>query len=348
MQIYPNQLKDSLKKGLLPVYVTGGPEIVLLDEVRDAIIAAAQADGVEDIEVLRFDTRRNVPWPEVFDELSEGSLFGTRKILEVRVPVSVMDERVVASCTDLAQTQQSNVLLVRLSKSDYRDKRKKWYNALRSARDVAFVVADELKPSEAIDWVIRKATELDLRLPRPAAEKLADYCENNLISARQELDKFKLLLDPGGTIDEAEIELADVRNADLFQLLDALFSGDIATVAKRLVALEDQRGNSSGYERRLMTLLTQSLKLAYAKLSVPSTSVPGYQRSRVDMLIQRHGAAGIEKLLVECAQFDSMNVGMARGDRENLFRNLLFAVAGLRAPVLDHEYYWRAIDRTIN
>lgn len=350
MQIFPNQLADSFQSEFLPVYVTGGPEVVIHDEVRDAIVASALANDMEEVDILRFDDRRgrsskSVPWGEIFDDLSAASLFGGRKLLEVRVQSATMDEAVVESCIELARDPPPNRLLLRIAGLDYRDKRKKWYSQLRGARGVALVIADELNTPDSIEWMMRRAADAGLKLTREAAAKLGDYCENNLIAARQELDKFKLLLEPGATVDEAAIELADVRNADLLQLLDVVFGGEIEMVAKRLDALEEQRAASQSYELGVLAMLTQTLKLAHAKLADPKLAIPAYQRRRVDSLIRRHGDAGVEALLFECAQFNSMYLGMARGNAGDLMRNLLFSIAGNSEATMEDEFRWRVIDR---
>ena len=77
--------------------------------------------------------------------------------------------------------------------------------------------------------------------------------------------------------------------------------------------------------------------------------IPGYQRRRVDALFDRHGQTRVEKLLIECAQFNSVFLGTARGgDATDLLRNLLFAIAGVQRSDLETQYEWRVIDRTIS
>ena len=110
-------------------------------------------------------------------------------------------------------------------------------------------------------------------------------------------------------------------------------------------ALSHQSPSSSRNELGILNMVTQVLTLAHAKLMDSGTTIPGYQRRRVDALINRHGQAGIEKLLIECAQFNSMFLGMARGDAADLLRNLLFAIAGVQRSDLETQYEWRVIDR---
>ena len=354
MQVFPNQLSDILKEGMKAIYVTGGSETVLEEEASREILVAAQADGIEDHEVVRLDAgssrgrAKKMEWGGIFDELAESSLFGTRKLVEVRMRTSAFDDSAVSAFETHASEQASNVLLVRLAGLDYRDKRKKWYGQLRSSKHVVLIVVDELNRENSIDWLQSKSTSLGLKLTKQAAEKLSDYCEGNLLAARQELDKLQLVFDEGATIDVDDIDLSDASNADMLEVIDAVFNGNAAQIARKLDALNHQGRSSSRNELGILNMVTQVLTLAHSKVMDSGTTIPSYQRRRVDALINRHGQAGIEKLLIECAQFNSMLLGMARGDAVDLLRNLLFAIAGVERSDLETQYEWRVIDRTIS
>ena len=354
MQVFPNQLVEVLKEGMSPIYVTGGTETVIEDEASREILVAAQADGIEDHEILRFDSASSrgrvkaMEWGGIFDEMAESSLFGSRKLLEVRMRTTAFNDAAAARFETYASEPASNVLLVRLAGLDYRDKRKKWYGQLRSSRHVVLIVVDELNREQSIQWLLSKSTALGLKLTKQAAEKLSDYCEGNLLAARQELDKFQLLMDEGATVDVDDIDLADTSNADMLEVIDAVFTGNAAQISRKLDALANQGSSSSRNELGTLAMVTQVLTLAHAKMVDSTTTIPGYQRRRVEALIQRHGQAGIEKLLIECAQFNSMFLGMARGDAANLLRNLLFAIAGVQGSDLEQQYQWRLIDRTVS
>lgn len=354
MQVFPSQLAQILKEGLVPIYVTGGSETVIEDEASRDILAAAQADGIEDHEILRFDsgsTRGRVKameWGGIFDELAESSLFGSRKLVEVRMRTAAFDDVAATTFDAYASEPAGNVLLVRLGGLDYRDKRKKWYGQLRSSKHVVLIVVDELNREQSVQWLQSKSSSLGLKLTNEAAEKLSDYCEGNLLAARQELDKLQLVLEEGATIDVNDIDLADASNADMLEVVDAVFNGHAVQISRKLDAISNQGRSSSRHELGTLAMVTQVLTLAHAKSMDPKSTIPGYQRRRVDALINRHGQAGIEKLMIECAQFNSMFLGMARGDAANLLRSLLFAVAGAQGSDLEKQYEWRVIDRTTN
>ncbi len=354
MQVHPQQLAGQIKDQLQSVYVLGGVEVVVEDHASREIVDAAHSHGVENHEILRFDegsgrgSAKAVPWEQVLDELDSSSLFGGRKLLEVRMRSASFNERGVTAVMGYAQNPSTHILLVRLRGLDRQQKRKKWYGHLRKSRDVVLIVADELNRQQSAQWLQRKAASLELNLTAQAAEKLADYTEGNLLAAKQELDIFQLLLEQGATIDIGNINLASVRNADVFEVMDALNARDAQKLAEKLDALQHQNRSASNAEFGVLTMLTQVLKLAHNKLVDRHATVPSYQRRVVDALIQRHSVARIEALLVECAHYNSVILGMARGDRANLLRHLLFAVAGVLPVHLAEEYHWRSIDRAVN
>ena len=354
MQVFPSQLTDVLDEGLRSVYVIGGTESVLEDEASRQILEAAKQDGIEEHEILRFDegssrgSTKAQAWGGVMDELAESSLFGARKLIEVRLRSAAFGDGAITAFESFAATSSTNMLLVRLSGLDYREKRKKWYGQLRSAREIVFVVVDELNQAQTVQWLQTKAKSLDLKLTGQAAEKLAAMCEGNLLAARQELDKFQLLLENGATVDLADIDLAASSNADLLEVVDAVFAGNTARVARQLDVLNVQARSSSRHELGILSMVTQVLTLAHAKILDPKTTVPNFQRRRVERVIDQHGYAGIEQLLLECAQFNSMLLGMARGEVANQLRDLLFAIGGSRRSELEQQYPWRKIDRAVN
>ena len=55
MQLRPNQLAAHLKQPLLPLYVVGGDEPLLVQESLDALRAAARAQGYSERQILDAD-----------------------------------------------------------------------------------------------------------------------------------------------------------------------------------------------------------------------------------------------------------------------------------------------------
>src|SRR5450631_4833618 len=84
MRVRPEQLSTHLARGLAPLYVVHGDEPLLVIEAGDAIRAAARAGGSEEREVLVVEP--GFKW-DAFSAASRNlSLFGTRKLVDLRIP----------------------------------------------------------------------------------------------------------------------------------------------------------------------------------------------------------------------------------------------------------------------
>jgi len=78
------QLEAQLSKSLASVYVIHGDEPLLALEAADAIRSAARNQGCEEREV--FTAERGFDWSELAQAGASQSLFGGRKIIELRIP----------------------------------------------------------------------------------------------------------------------------------------------------------------------------------------------------------------------------------------------------------------------
>jgi DNA polymerase-3 subunit delta len=84
VQLRAEQLESHLGRSLGPVYVVHGDEPLIALEAADAVRAAARARGFTDREVL--EPGRGFDWSELAHSLASLSLFGGKKIVELRLP----------------------------------------------------------------------------------------------------------------------------------------------------------------------------------------------------------------------------------------------------------------------
>ena len=83
MQVRPQELAGHLGKTLLPVYLVSGDEPLQTLEAADAIREAARARGHDTREL--FDVGKGFDWGRLATEAGNLSLFGDRRILELRL-----------------------------------------------------------------------------------------------------------------------------------------------------------------------------------------------------------------------------------------------------------------------
>src|SRR5215216_1628916 len=83
MQLRAEQLQSALSKSLAGIYTIHGDEPLIALEAADAVRAAARGQGFTDREV--FEPGRGFDWSELEHSLASLSLFGGRKIVELRL-----------------------------------------------------------------------------------------------------------------------------------------------------------------------------------------------------------------------------------------------------------------------
>src|SRR3569623_3683476 len=84
MQLRLDGLDAQLSKTLAPLYVISSDEHLLALEAADNIRKAARAQGLTEREVLTVE--RSFKWGELLAATRSQSLFGDRKLIELRIP----------------------------------------------------------------------------------------------------------------------------------------------------------------------------------------------------------------------------------------------------------------------
>ena len=84
MKLNPDSLATHLEQHLLPVYLVSGDEPLLTGEAADAIRARARARGFTERETHFLE--RGADWDDVRASAGNMSLFGSRRVVEIRLP----------------------------------------------------------------------------------------------------------------------------------------------------------------------------------------------------------------------------------------------------------------------
>ena len=84
MKLFANQLDANLERGLAPVYLIAGPELLLVEEACDAIRKRARRDTIDERVVLDADARFD--WNQLGATGDTMSLFASRRLIELRLP----------------------------------------------------------------------------------------------------------------------------------------------------------------------------------------------------------------------------------------------------------------------
>jgi len=225
MAIKPEQLPGLLQRSLAQVYLIAGPEPLLVQECRDQVIRAAQAQGFTERSV--HDVGRTFDWDQLQEESATPSLFASRKILDLRLPTGRPGTDGARALVELAQAADPDVLLL-VSAGDWSAAMRKLKWATELARAGVLVEIWAVKPAQLPEWIRRRMKSAGLD-PEPAAVALlAERVEGNLLAAQQEIDKL-LLLNHAARVTEDDVARAVASSArfDGFRLVESALLGKL-------------------------------------------------------------------------------------------------------------------------
>lgn len=238
MQLRAEQLEAHLARTLAPVYAIHGDEPLLALEAADAVRAAARAAGYTEREV--FFAERGFDWTELRYAGASRSLFGGRKVLDLRVPGGKPGpqgaEAIAALCAD---PNPETLLLVSLPRLDRAGQNSAWFASLASAGTVVDVFPIERARLPA--WIGERLARQGQRASREALGFLADRVEGNLLAAYQEVQKLALLAPQGElALDTVREAVANVARYDAADASAAILAGDLMRYARVIEGLRGE------------------------------------------------------------------------------------------------------------
>ena len=134
MQLRAEALEDHLAKSLAPLYVITSDEHLLALEAADKIRAQARSQGFTEREVLVAD--RYFDWSSLLAVSQSMSLFGDRKLIELRLPTGKPGKEGGQALQQFAALSAGNpaaqdtLTLISLPKLDWATQKSVWVTAL--------------------------------------------------------------------------------------------------------------------------------------------------------------------------------------------------------------------------
>jgi DNA polymerase-3 subunit delta len=320
MELRAAELGRELARGLAPIYLVAGDELLLVQEACDAIVAAARAAGYTERTVLHADT--GFDWNEILQESASLSLFAERRIIDVRLAGSAFGREGAEVLTGYARQPGADVLLlIRSGRLDGKQRNAAWYKALAQAGVV--VPIWPVTAAELPRWLEARLQAAGLRCSRDALQALAQRVEGNLLAAVQEIEKLRLheLPQPIALVDLLAV-LEDSAHYDTFELIDAALAGDAARVSRMVTNL---RQEGIAVFAVLGALVSQLRRMG------PNDRLPP-QRQRLvgDFLRRVGGPRGVGVALSTCALIDAQGKGEIPGDPWRSLEELLLRFCGVR------------------
>jgi DNA polymerase-3 subunit delta len=328
-----SQLAAHLARGLGPLYVVHGDEPLLAIEAGDLVRAAARAAGYEEREIVVAE--QGFKWDTFAAANRNLALFGTRKLVDLRIPSGkpgIEGARVLEDCA--ANPQSDTLLLITLPRLDRAAQSSAWFSALQQAGII--VAVQSLEREELPPWIAARLARQKQRASADTLQFLADATEGNLLAAAQEVEKLGLLL-PDGELDADAVlrATADVARFDVFQLSEAWLAGDAAR-ALRVVAVLEAQGEAVPL---LAWQLGEDLHALSSVLAATATGTPlaaavrearvwGKRQAALEQAARRVAPATVASLLQRLARLDALAKGIGVGSVWNEIADMVLTLAG--------------------
>jgi DNA polymerase-3 subunit delta len=337
MRLKPEQLGSQLNKNLLPVYLVSGDEPLLLQEATDAIRAACRQQGFADREVYHAD--RNFDWQLLLEAGNSLSLFGDRKLIDLRLSGKPGDKGGKALVEFAANTNPDNVLLITTGRLDATTQKTRWVKALENAGALI-----QVWPVDAYNlprWIEQRMRAAGIKASRDAAILLADQAEGNLLAAAQEIEKLRLRgTDTTVDADTIAAIVSDNARYDIFKLIDKALAGDAAASLRMLNSLkaegQELRNLVGAIARELRSLekmarqVNRGIPLAKA---MDQARVWKTRKQCVGAALSRLDVNTLDGLIELTCAVDHANKGMLEADPWRVLRELVLQMAGKQWPL---------------
>ncbi|MBT8086536.1 MAG: DNA polymerase III subunit delta [Gammaproteobacteria bacterium] len=334
MKIQANQLTAHLKKSLAPSYLVTGDEHLLVDEALDAIRASARERGFSMRELHVATT--GFDWNYLTASTGNMSLFAEQRVIELRLPTGKPGREGSRAIVELVeQCGPDTLFIVTAPKLDRSGAASAWAKAL-DKKGVTLAIRP-IGVRELPGWIANRMRSAGLQPDRDAVTLIADRVEGNLLAARQEIEKLRLLHGEGPvSADDVNNAVVSSSRYDVYKLADAALAGDAKRAVKILGSLRAE-GVTPVF---VMWALTRELRT----LSILDDTVRhggdlggamqknGVWRNRQGLVRQcmgRHKPGDFHRMLKVSGRADAAAKGQRPGDPWQMAADIVVGMARL-------------------
>jgi len=329
VKLTPDSLATHLEQRLLPAYLISGDEPLLTGEAADAVRSRARASGFTEREAHFLE--RGSDWDDVRASAGNMSLFGSRRVVEIRLTsgkAGVAGNKALVGL--LERPDPDTVFLILTPRLDRDAQSADWVRAIEEQG--AWVQVWPIDVDRLPGWLRGRCRRLKLEATDEALELLAERTEGNLLAANQELEKLTLLARDGRiTADTILASVTDSARFDVFQLGEAVLAG---TTERALRMIAGLRGE--GTEPTLVLwALTKAMRDLWNGLpgsAGPRPRVWGKQSAALDKGLRRAARLRFPALAVRAGRADRMVKGRLAGDAWDEIALLAADICG-RSPL---------------
>ncbi|WP_194720845.1 DNA polymerase III subunit delta [Noviherbaspirillum malthae] len=315
MQLRADALETHLAKSLAPLYVITSDEHLLALEAADRIRRAARAKGYSEREVLVVE--RSFKWGTLLAANQSQSLFGDRKLIELRIPTGKPGKDGGQALQEyVGGLNPDNVTLITLPKLDWQTQKSAWVAALQQAG--VYIDIPLVERAQLPGWIGARLAAQKQSADRQSIDFIADRVEGNLLAAHQELQKLALLHPEGKlSFDQVQDAVLNVARYDVFKLNEAMLSGDTARLVRMIEGLKGE-GEALplvlwAMADEIRTLLKIKSGTAQGKplgMLLKEYRIWGPRERLMEPAVKRLRLSTLETALQEAAQIDKMIKGL--------------------------------------
>ena len=332
MKLTADAVSTHLEQQLLRAYLISGDEPLLTGEAADAIRAAARAKGFTERDVHFLE--RGSDWDDVRASAGNMSLFGSRRLVEIRMPTGKPGVAGSAALVSMLGVDDPDTIFMILTPRLDRDaQNSNWVKAVEAQG--AWVQVWPIDADRLVAWLRARARRLGLDIAGEGLELLAERTEGNLLAAHQELQKLQLIAQQGQiTADTILASVADSARFDVFQLGESVLAGDVERALRMLGGLR-----AEGVEATLVLwALTKAVRDLWGSVAAPPGSRPrawGRQAVALEKGARRASRLPFSTLAIRAGRADRMVKGRLLGDAWDEMALLAAEICGtpaLQAP----------------
>jgi DNA polymerase-3 subunit delta len=321
------QLNDHLDRALAPVYLVSGDEPLQIEESLAQIRAKARQQGYVERQVLYVE--RSFDWSQVTEQSSNMSLFGDKKILELRLPGGKPGTPGGKALQQYCEHLPEDVLLIIQSgKIEKATLRSKWVQAISQAG--VFMRIWPLTGTDLVRWVQARLKLEQLSDDRQTAEYLASRVEGNMLAAAQEIEKMALLAIGDNNGDSSQAWVSSQTKYNVFDLVDTILNGQRNKVIKILGQLQRESFAPNLVLWGLAELVRAVIYTSTRKRGQSKGVQNAFYYNKSSQLgthANKFNREQLYTLLMKCGQVDQMIKGRATGDVWQSFADVALKLA---------------------
>lgn len=333
-----DQLNNTLKKQLVPVYLVTGDEPLQTQEACDAIRKTAKLNGFEERELYHTDS--GFEWDTLYHATNSLSLFANKKLIEIRVTNGKLGDAGSKAIVEFCESRgDDTLLLLVLPKIDKRSQSSKWYKSIDAIGHIISIWP--ITPQTLPKWLDSRLKNAGLNADSEAIDILATKVEGNLLAAVQEIEKLKLLNPENKIIDVHTMAQAVVSSAryDVFGMVDKALTGLAREASQSLLGVKAEGTKSAVV---LWALSSEIRKLAAVRESMDSgmsldfaaknNGVWQSKKNIYNQALRRLDSNQLHMLIRQALNTEKIIKGALKGDEWANMLDMVLALSG--TPVL--------------